>query len=44
MANILVSPIKATDEQLKTLPPVTIITGTDDIMRDDSIRFIEKLK
>ena len=38
------SPILASDEMLMTLPPVTIITGSDDILRDDSIRLIEKLK
>lgn len=42
--NPLVSPAEASDEELKTLPP-TLLTGADrDILRDQGIEFVERLK
>jgi hormone-sensitive lipase len=38
-----ISPIIADDKILKQLPPVRILTGSSDPIRDDAIRFLNRL-
>lgn len=42
--NILVSPLRASAEQLKALPPATVITAQIDPLHDDGQQYAEKLK
>jgi len=39
-----ISPVVASDELLEKLPPVRIITGSEDPMQDDNWRLVEKLR
>jgi len=41
--NMFLSPILAPNHFLKMLPPVRIITGSADPLRDDSYRYLKKL-
>lgn len=41
--NMFLSPILAPNHLLKMFPPVRIITGSADPLRDDSYRFLKKL-
>lgn len=43
-ADPLISPIYATDGQLRSLPPVHILGADRDVLRDQGIRFAERLK
>lgn len=38
------SPLKACDELMKELPPVRIVTGSDDPLHDDSWRLVARLR
>lgn len=40
----LLSPLKATDDLLKQLPPVRLMVGERDPFHDDCLRFVDKLK
>ena len=42
--NVLVSPLRATNEELKRLPPATIINAEIDPLRDDGQEYAKKLK
>lgn len=42
--NPLVSPADATDDQLKKLPPLLMISGGRDILRDQGEEFVSRLK
>ncbi len=42
--NILVSPLRASTEQLKDLPPATIVTAEIDPLRNDGMDYADKLK
>ena len=41
--NPYVSPLYASDEQISALPPVRMLLATEDPLRDDSFRFVERL-
>lgn len=42
--NILATPLKASLEQLKDLPPAMIINGEADVLRDEGEAFANKLR
>mmetsp|Transcript_28093 Transcript_28093/g.27791 ORF Transcript_28093/g.27791 Transcript_28093/m.27791 type:complete len:420 (+) Transcript_28093:393-1652(+) len=41
--DIFISPIAASDEMIKAMPPVRILVGDNDPLQDDCMRFAEKL-
>jgi acetyl esterase/lipase len=41
---VILSPLRATPEELKKLPPATIVTAEIDPLRDDGREYAKKLK